>query len=337
MNRATLLKAGSAVRELGFPELTIVSTLRTIAHLFGTTKERCGIYLLEFPEDKFYIGQAVDVVRRFAQHRHNYDDIVGFSFIPVPGARLDEIERDKIHRAELLGLALLNMIHATNVVGETDLDLVVSPKEQEAWLAGRGNMLSSDAGRIFLPETQKQRFAHKYWQFSTHHHADQCLAMLRQYVNNCIPSPRRTEYSFWAVSCMPATNRSTWPRLACVNAGIMELFVVGYHIEDPRRMWGFVNVATDVLGGDLWQHSHLQAMRWDIEVLETNYRDAGQHQVMLHANTVDALESLLRTEVVRSAAAALALRVMRKRATIFNKFHCPQLAEDILGAAHFAA
>ena len=46
--------------ELGFTQLAPVSTLRSIAQLFGSSKPRCGIYLLEFPERRFYIGQAVE-------------------------------------------------------------------------------------------------------------------------------------------------------------------------------------------------------------------------------------------------------------------------------------
>ena len=44
--------------DLGFAAVTPVSTLRSIAQLFGSSKPRCRIYLMEFPENQFYIGQA---------------------------------------------------------------------------------------------------------------------------------------------------------------------------------------------------------------------------------------------------------------------------------------
>jgi hypothetical protein len=334
MSRTTSLEAAIAVKELGFPELAVVSTLRTIAHLFGTTKQRCGIYLLGFPENRFYIGQAVDVVRRFAQHRRIYSDIVGFSFIPARHTHLSEVERTVIHKAESLGLTLLNTIHATNIVGETDLDFVVSRAEQEAWLSGSGLSNVRSAGTIeaiVLPEAQVQRFAHHFCSFNAHPHSDSCLAFLRSYVNNCLVYPRRTEYSFWAVSCMPSTNRY-WPRLACVNAAVMELFVVGYHRECPDQMWGFVNVASDVLDDLLGCHSRVMEIHPDIEVYHRDYRDAGQHQASLQANNQTALRLLMESDAVRRAAATLSLRVMRKRATIYGKFHCKQLADSILCA-----
>ena len=43
------------------------------------------------------------------------------------------------------------------------------------------------------------------------------------------------------------------------------------------------------------------------------------------------MAELLADESVSKAAAMLALRVMRKRATIYAKFHCTQLADLALG------
>ncbi len=140
---------------LGFAAMTPVSTLRSIAQLFGSSKPRCGIYLLEFPEQRFYIGQAVEVVRRFAQHRKNYDEIVGFSFIPTQRGDLDDVERRLIREAEDLGLVMFNTVHASNVVGDTDLDLVVSPSEQAVWLSDPATFNDEDASSaIVLPLPQ---------------------------------------------------------------------------------------------------------------------------------------------------------------------------------------
>jgi hypothetical protein len=63
-----------------------------------------------------------------------------------------------------------------------------------------------------------------------------------------------------------------------------------------------------------------------------NYRDAGQHQVTLHADDETWCRALLENGVVRRAAAELMLRVMRKGATVNGQFHCKQLADAILPA-----
>lgn len=258
--------------------------MRSIAQLFGSTKSRCGIYLLELPHEKVYIGQASDVVRRFAQHRQNYDEIIGFSFIPVRPNHLDQVERDLIHKTEMAGLVILNTIHASNVVGDTDLDLVVSQEEQTKWLLSPFAFNMRDTtSPIFLPAAQVERFALAFRKFQAHSLFSTTSKLLQTYLHHCLPSPKRTEYSFWVVSCLPSTNRSSWPRLLCVSAGLMELLVLGHHKDSSSEMWGFVNVASDVLAENFATDKALQAAFPSIEITKNQYRDAGQHQLTLFA------------------------------------------------------
>lgn len=314
---------------LGFPEAEPVATLRSIAHLFGASKNRCGIYLLEFPGEKFYVGQAVDAVRRFAQHRKNYDEIIGFSFIQTPRKLLDETERSLIRKAEQLNLMILNTVHATNVIGDTDLDLVFPREQQDSWLSSPAsfNRNETSISAISLPEARLERFSSKFQKFKGHQLFSLSSQLLSAYLGNCIPSPKLTEYSFWAVSCFPATNRNTWPRLVCVSIGVMETFVLGYLKNSPTEMWGFLTVASDVLSETYENDEMLMASFPSIEIIRREYRDAGQHQITLWAGDERSLKMLLEDKAVQQSAATLALRVMRKRATIYSKFHCKQLAD----------
>lgn len=317
---------------LGFPEAASVATLRSIAHMFGASKNRCGIYLLQFPDNKFYVGQAVDVVRRFSQHRKNYDDILGFSFIPTPRKLLDEIERNLIYKAEQLELLILNTVHATNVVGETDLDLILSPEQQDFWLSSPESFNCSEVSvsPITLSQAHLERFWRQFQKFKAHPLFSPASELMQIYLANCIPSPRRTEYSFWAVSCLPTTNHNTWPRLACVNIGVMEALVIGCFKECPTKLWGFLTVASDVLYETYQNAETFIAAFPSIEVIQRNYKDAGQYQVTLWAEDEKSLKLLLANAAIRKAAAALALRVMRKRATIYSKYHCKQLADLVV-------
>lgn len=318
---------------LGFPPAEPVATLRSIAHLFGSSKSRCGVYLLEFLGARFYIGQAVDVVRRFGQHRKNYDDIIGFSFIPVRRGSLDEVERDLIHKAEQLNWVILNTVHASSVVGETDLDMILSSAEQSEWLSSPSRFNANDkAAPIALYGAQLERFANQFEKFKLHALFTSATNLLATYVQRCVPAPKRTEYSFWTVSSLPSTNRNTWPRLVCVSAGVMELFVVGFHKQKPSELWGFVTVASDVLFGTFNNEELLQDFFPSVEIINRNYQDAGQHQLTLCASDELSFRTLLQHGVVQQAAAMLALRVMRKRATIYSKFHCQQLANHVIAA-----
>lgn len=319
---------------MGFPALTEVTSLQSVAHLFGSTKKRCGIYFLAFQAGLFYVGQAVDVVRRFSQHRKNHDDIVGFSFIPVPKSELDAIEKSLIFKAESIGLKITNAVHVTSIVGDTDFDLVMSTAEQDAWL--HTAHLVTDAAltppKIVLPEAQQLRFSKHFSRFEKHPLSQRALALFKEYVSNCVPAPRRTEYSFWSVSCMPSTNQSTWPRLLCLNAGVMELLVMGWEKENPDALWSFITVAEDVLLEHWASIDELVKAYPLVNIVRRGYRDAGQHQVTLQIQGNALMEQLLADRSISKAAAALVLRVMRKRATIYGKYHCPQLADLALAA-----
>jgi hypothetical protein len=321
----------TAIEGLGFPKPWPVHSLKSVAHLFRSKNSRCGIYVLVFPHETVYIGQAVEVVRRFAQHRANYENIVGLAFIAVDRDQLNSRELALIHRAEDIGLLLLNTVHASNVTGDSDLDLVLSASEQSAWLSAPELFNQADlSAPLILPDRQVERFARRFEALLEHPRANTVLQLSRHYVHACLPAPMRTEYSFWVASCLPATNRNTWPRLVCLSAAMMETFVVGYLKGDKNGLWGFVNVATDVLFDGYAGEAAFRDARPSIDVVQRNYRDAGQYQVSLHATDTDALVDLMADPIVRQAAGVLALRVMRKRATIYSKFHCKQLAACLL-------
>lgn len=327
--------AMSVTAAMGFPDLIDVNSLQSVAHLFGSTKPRCGIYLLAFKSGLYYVGQAIEVVRRFSQHRKNHDDIVGFSFIPVPKCNLDVTEKSLIFKAETLGLKITNAVHVTSIVGDTDFDLVVPVTEQLDWLStiGRTAPLENSGPKIVLPESQQVRYSKQFSKFKKQPLSARSLSLLRQYLLACVPAPRRTEYSFWSVSCLPTTSNAEWKRLLCVNAAFMELFVIGYEGDNPNKMWSFINVAEDVLLEHWKSNNRLKKKYPFLRLEKSNYRDAGQHQVrLLCVGGAASMEQILKDPGISKAAATLVLRVMRKRATIYGKYHCPQLADLALAS-----
>jgi putative acetyltransferase len=320
---------------LGFPAPELVATLRSVAHLFGPRKKRCGIYMLVFADSSIYIGQAIDAVRRFAQHRQTYNDIDAFAFAPVAASRLDETERTMIQLAERGGHVLRNTMFVSNIHVETDLDGLLSPEEQQRWLAApvHVNQLGEHA-RQALAASHRARFQSRYEVFLKSPLSDWVLDLLTDYVECAIPHPSLTEYTFWALSCMPGTNSYTYPRFCTLSVGVMEVFVLGHLRGHPDLPWGFVNVACDVLDREFGSRSGFEQAFPAVEVMPSDYRDAGPFQVRLWPRLeqagVEPLELLLQHPGVQRAAAALVLRVMRKRATIYGKYHCKQMADTVL-------
>lgn len=324
----------AAIAALGFPEPADTGGLRSVAHLFGSSKPRCGIYLLVLPEDRFYIGQAVDVVRRYAQHAKAHEHIDAFAFIPTPRAGLNDRERELIFRAEAADLTLMNVVHVADIVGESDLEALLPAVALEEWLTDPFGENEKDFATepIRLPAKHQARFEKNVRRFEQHPLHRAALLQLFLYLESAVPYPRLTEYSFWSVSCMPSTNAQGWPRLLCVSQSVMEVFCVGYY-KDPSLSggtWGFMNVASDKLFSEFGSEAAFSAAHPEVELRRSKYRDGGQHQVSLMTSIQDDMVALLTDDRVTKAAATLSLRLMRRRPTIYYKFHAPQLVDQAM-------
>ena len=110
----------------------------------------------------------------------------------------------------------------------------------------------------------------------------------------------------------------------------MELFVAGWDKQNANVLWSFVNVAEDILLEHWASLDELAKAFPFVEIVHRGYRDAGQHQVSLHIRDGGPMEQLLVAPGISKAAAMLNFRVMRKRATIYGKYHCVQLANRAL-------
>jgi hypothetical protein len=301
--------------------------------LLPKSHPRCGIYLLEFSDGTFYIGQALDVVRRFSQHRKQHDNIVRWSFRPVKRRNLDAVERELIHRAPSLGLTLTNKVHVSHVVGETDLDGLLAPDEQQSWLAKPAETSAKDVRlNIDADGSHRTRYKHEWGALQDREDLPQLLKLLRLYIHNCVPAYRRTEYSFWSVSCMPSTNAAYFPRLAAISMNIMETFVV-YHPKDGLDdVRSFVNLSKARLLEQYhsegkfyrqypgtWWHQH------------RNYRAAGEDQMQVELGNLSSAMRVLADPAVQSAAGLLNLRLMRKGGNIYARYHCFDLADQLIG------
>jgi hypothetical protein len=320
------------VVELGFTVSFDVCGRRSIADLLPKSRDRCGIYLLEFADGLFYIGQALDVVRRFSQHSKRHGNIVRWSFRPEKRRNLDSVELELIHLAASLGLPLTNKVSPSDIVGETDLDELLAPDEQELWRANPAKTSAQDV-RLNLDAdgSHRTRYKHEWSSFRDRDDLSQLLGLLRLYIHGCVPAYRRTEYSFWSVSCMPSTNAAYYPRLAAVNMNIMETFVVFHPKHEPDNVLSFVNLSKARL---LEQYPSKQAFYRQYpgtEWWQSSYRAAGEDQMSVELGNLSSAIRVLADPAVQSAAGLLNLRLMRKGGNIYARFHCFELADQLIG------
>jgi hypothetical protein len=178
-----------------------VSRLYSVAHLFPKA-ERCGVYILGFTGGERYVGQSVNVVTRFGTHRRTYGDIEFLDFCPCPRARLAELERAVIQGQRDCGFQLRNVTHARGPLGESDLDPLISPAEQYAWL-NDGGETPDVPSRVDDPE-QRERHHATYLRLRQHPWFGLVAVILGDYVQETIAKPRQTERTFWSLGPCPA-------------------------------------------------------------------------------------------------------------------------------------
>ena len=108
--------------------------------------------------------------------------------------------------------------------------------------------------------------------------------------------------------------------------------MIGYNKGSENELWGFVSVASDVLYGrdGLMERRKFRMELPFVSISKGRYKDVGQYQLTLKANGEDNLRKLLDNKRVQNAAAHFNLRLMRKRPTIYSKYHCSDLAKQLV-------
>ncbi|MCR5888321.1 GIY-YIG nuclease family protein [Hymenobacter sp. J193] len=319
------------IETLGFSAAgTMVTGRVSIADLFPKSRKRCGIYLLQFRDGTFYIGQAVDAVRRFAQHRKNYDTIEGYWFQAVAKQHLDETEQRLIRQGEQAGLLLTNKTFVTNVIGETDLDLLVSAADQEAWLI---NGMPLDNEGVDLGLAVEERMRARYRQNSQQ--LQQLPAykgikeLLQAYITQGIPAFKKTEQSFWALSCLPSTNKGKYPRYFALNMNGMEVLVAGTE-RSTNYPFVFAVVTGSFCADPAEKARFLRSYAYSI--VPSAYQAAGADQYRVDFKSMSYLLLALQQEPeFRRSIREMSLRLMRKGGTIYAPYHCFDLVQDVLG------
>lgn len=321
--------------ELGFDRQLDVRGRSSIADILAGTKTRTGIYLLGYSDDTFYIGQALDVVRRFAGHRRLSCDIESFAFVKSPREFLDATEKQAIHQAEALGVRLRNRVHVADVLGSADLDELVPANSQAQWLDHPVSPIVGAADPVVLPLDSPQRWRtdpqfRQLWERPEYAKVRKTMAT---FIAMCIPVPATTQLAYWSLSALPGTNKSHHPRLACLNVNMMEVLVCGWLPDRADRFWGFANVSNSALTASFTTDHALLREFPGLTTHERQYRAAGGDDRSLEVQDLDLLTQIVQDLRIQAAARVLNLRLMRKGPTIYGKYHCPAFADDVIGLA----
>lgn len=313
------------LKSLGFGELREVINRASIADLFPAEK-RCGIYVLHFANDECYVGQAVDVTRRYVQHRQTHGDIVRIAFKRVAKDCLGAEEQQLIWMLERRNFSLRNITFTSIPRGETDFDLVMSAEAQDAWLRGATDEDANDTRATH--EELVGRYRDTFARFLRRADAEIAIGALQEYVRCGIPVPRRSEVAFWACSCLPSFKIPGVTILSRVNVNWQEVFTVA--AEQGMLSFSFHLARSPLISRSGIYFRWLRHRYPGVLLSNDRYIPGGQDQMALYVKDAETFAALLQDERVRYAIRMFNLRLMRKGPCNFGRNHCLELADRLL-------
>lgn len=295
-----------------------VEDLDSVSVLFHGEDKR-GIYRLSFANGEAYVGQAENVVRRFADHRRRWDDIVGFEFFPVPGPEpLLAAERILIAETERT-CSLRNVVDTKRPRGEKDYVIEVSEGSSVSlpWDRAKRKTLADDS----LP---------KFFQLARRPDYFFTREIAGWFIHQTIPDPLATRGKLWTVSCLPSTNkRRDYFRTFCISAGNLEMMVGEVYDETTPQ----VRINTERNE----EFSKYQGIHHGWEMGDAEYPIAQTTWWLFNAfylyDVVMGQEEFPALDAMLESAYALNVRMMRRGGTMYQRFHNTELGADLMGAA----
>lgn len=300
--------------------------------MFARTR-RCGVYILRFASGELYVGKAVDVTRRFAQHRVTYDDIDAIAFLRLPRKLLTPVEEQTVHVLERGGHRVRNVIFASMPVGDSDFDLVMPRQDQDAWVEGRPEV--NLGGPRIVDLDLRRRFARRFDRLMEMGCANRVVALARRYAQTCLPAPVRSEVAFWSCSCLPAGFTPLVGELVYLRFNVNWQVTLTLSSMKGQLLASF-HLARSVLeqafGPDLDGVGQLAPHTIELDNLLI---PGGQDQTNLYV--VDSeIDRFLDNPAVLKAIRTFNLRLMRKGPCAYGRYHCLDLADRLLTGSEAA-
>lgn len=313
-----------------------VESRLSIADLYKPDR-RCGIYVLRFKDEQYYVGQAIDVTRRYVQHKKNHNDIQEIAFKVVRKEKLDEEEHLTVKILESAGAKLRNILLTSYPTGEFDLDLVISKQEQETFIKTIDEH-EFQPPVIDYPDLQK-KYTRKFKKLIQHKDFKTSVdPFLRLYLKKCIIQPERTELTFWSLTCLTK---------AFLDSDLVALCRINLFKNEVLTIWIDYN-------GDIVYSFHLTKLsKTDIKSLKysplhhilvrhplnSNYKDkirsfthnkhyyisGGADQFQIEVRGISDALKLLSNDKIVTAIRTFNLRQMQKGPSIYSRYHCLDL------------
>lgn len=306
------------IEKHGFTGLIDISGLSTIENKINPA-DHCGIYILRFSDDHYYIGQSVDIAKRFKEHTRTYDHynikIRQFSYKIIPQSELNDLERLMIKEFETHNIYLKNHTFSGVPKGESDLDMVWQKDEQDKWLDSYQQTPQYKERVEYSKQREKYRL--KFEDLSKLEVYSEAINFLKEYFKYCVPEPFLTEFDFWRISCLPEKN-------CLCRLNIYQQEVLSLYFEDKTLDIDFHVTRSIPSFSELLDYSDI--IQADNHYYPTGGADQCGIQIFDSTKAID----FINLPSMQKAIKDINIRLMLK-GTGFNKpSHCVDLADKVL-------
>jgi len=314
------------LHSLGFSIDYLVAGRSTIADLFSASNKRCGVYVLYFHNGDCYVGQARNVVRRFAEHRRRWNDIKEIKFQTLKPDFLNSIEQNSILTLENAGFSVRNIQYAAIPHIETDFDLIMSLEQQQMWHENL-NWVDIEGDRL-QNEPIRMRYREKYNQLMMMPFADEIKQILRNYVRSCVPAIKRAEVAHWVCTCLPS--KIVYSR---VNCGMQVVFQIGVKEQKIIANFHMSRESANLLASKPLKASEdridTQICGAPAAIIRNDLSSGGLDQVQISVRHPENIYRILNDSRQLQIARSFNLQLMRKRTSGWQRNHCLDLADCI--------
>lgn len=273
--------AKSIAKAIGFTHfikcegsISILDPYRSIAKVMS------GCYLQFRAEDVLYIGQSTNIPNRFQAHRSHGHDIHYLAFRTCPREMLRELEADMIDRAERLGYRLANRKVAKVTTTPQLFDEVVSPAEQDAFIARFDDQAPFQKQMLRVVEEAGDSHRADWLAFKRQPKAADIISVTAHYLRTVLPAPDLAG-TFYRVTLGQRRNETVFIPDLRLTFGVHTLYTVGHLRIAPNAPYVSVTFATEaLLMGDsketFEEEFNWLSVRWD--VLQTDLPYSPTHR-----------------------------------------------------------
>ncbi len=214
---------------------------------------------------------------------------------------------------------------------DDDLEAAVAKNGKTAdtiirnWLS-KGKEYKLNKQKLIAPE-QERLYHRKFVELSAKKvQLKTILPFLRKYFSKCIIQPEVTEMVFWALSCLPSTNKDTLCRL---NIFWQEVLAIFYLEKEKTYAYAFQ------LKKSLFKGTDIERLVKKYNRLQFNsdfYKSGGQDQFRMEIYDTKQAMDILDELIIIKSIKEFNLHLMRLGPTtkVNGPFHCMELSRLIL-------